>query len=138
MRMFYAQVGAASLACSLLLAVVPDTKAAERQQPIPLYASGRPAGPSPGAVDPSGAVATCPAPSPLAGPVVPGRLVIRNTDRPDVGPYTVTLPGYAADAASDTADSYQPFLIALARQRINVLWAMLTHDQAYDPDRRAA
>lgn len=29
-------------------------------------------------------------------------------------------------------------LIALARQRTNVLWAMLAHDRAYDPDHRAA
>lgn len=29
-------------------------------------------------------------------------------------------------------------LIALARQRTNVLWAMLAHNRAYDPDHRAA
>ena len=29
-------------------------------------------------------------------------------------------------------------LIALARQRTNVLWAMLAHDRTYDPDHRAA
>ena len=29
-------------------------------------------------------------------------------------------------------------VIALARQRSNVLWAMLTHDKPYDPNHRAA
>ena len=29
-------------------------------------------------------------------------------------------------------------VIALARQRTNVLWAMLTHDKPYNPDHRAA
>lgn len=113
MRVSYVQAVAAPLACSLL-AAMPGAKAAELQQPIPLYASGLPTGPSPGAVDPPGAAATCPALSPVTGPVVPGRLVIRDTDRPDVGPYTVTLPGYAADPASDAADSYRPFLLAAA------------------------
>ena len=114
MQMSHLQAISASLACSLLLAAVPDATAAELQQPIPLYASGLPTGPSPGAVDPPGAVATCPALPPLAGPVVPGRLFVRDTDRPDVGPYTVSLPGYAADPASAAADSYRPLLLAAA------------------------
>lgn len=114
MRMPCLQAIAAPLACSFLFAAIPGAKAAELQQPTPLFAGGLPTGPSPGATDPPGSLATCPALPPLAGLVSPGRLVIRDTNRPDVGPYAVTLPGYAADPASAAADSYRPFLIAAA------------------------
>ena len=100
------------LACALLLAAsAPDARAAELQQPVPLYAAGLLTGASPDATDPPGSLTTCSAPAPLTGLVSPGRLVVRDTDRPDVGPYTVTLPGYAADSASAASDSYQPFLL---------------------------
>ena len=33
---------------------------------------------------------------------------------------------------------YAQAVIALARQRTNVLWTMLTHDKPYNPDHRAA
>ena len=113
MQVFHVQAISASLACSVLLAAMPDAKAAELQQPIPLYASGLPTGPSPDATNPPGSTGTCPTLAPVTGMVVPGRLVIRDTARPDVGPYTVTLPGYGADPAS-AADSYRPFLLAAA------------------------
>ncbi len=110
----HVQAVSASLACSFLLAAMPDTKAAELQQPTPLYASGLPTGSSPEATDPPGALATCAAPAPVSGPVSPGRLVIRDTNRPDVGPYTVTLPGYGTDPTSAAADSYRPFLLEVS------------------------
>jgi FtsP/CotA-like multicopper oxidase with cupredoxin domain len=47
------------------------------------------------------------------GRVRPARLIVRNSDRHDVGPYTVTLPGYATD--DDPAkDRYAPFVIEAA------------------------
>jgi FtsP/CotA-like multicopper oxidase with cupredoxin domain len=36
-------------------------------------------------------------------------LIVRNTVRPDVGPYRVTLPGYATEG--DATDHYAPFVI---------------------------
>ena len=44
-----------------------------------------------------------------SGPVVKAKLVVRNSLRNDVGPYSVTLPGYATDGIQD---SYRPFLIS--------------------------
>jgi FtsP/CotA-like multicopper oxidase with cupredoxin domain len=85
--------------------------AAELQLPIPLYAAGVPTDASPGASDPPGSRTTCPALSPPTGTVNPGLLVIRDTDRPDVGPYTVQLPGYASDPNNLSQDSYRPFLM---------------------------
>ncbi len=52
----------------------------------------------------------CPALGP-PGHIVRSRLIARDTARADVGPYTVTLPGYATDPADATRDSYAPFLI---------------------------
>ena len=104
---------ALSLACALVLATsTPNARAAELQQPVPLYAAGLPIGASPDATSPPGSVGACPSlPSPI-GLVSPGRLVIRDTPRPDVGPYTVTLPGYGTNPASAAADSYRPFVMA--------------------------
>jgi FtsP/CotA-like multicopper oxidase with cupredoxin domain len=44
------------------------------------------------------------------GPVVGARLVVRNS-LSDVGPYQVTLPGFATDLTDTGGDSYRPFLI---------------------------
>ncbi len=52
----------------------------------------------------------CP-PVPALGPRRPARLVIRQAARPDVGPYTVVLPGYGTNPAPGTDDLYRPFLI---------------------------
>ncbi len=102
------------LAYALLLAAsTTDARAAELQQPVPLYAAGLPTEASPDATDPPGSLTTCPATAPLTGLVSPGRLVVRDTDRPDVGPYTVTLPGYAANPVSAASDSYRPFLLGV-------------------------
>jgi len=109
MRMLYVQAMAAPLACSLF-AAVPGAKAAELQPPTPLYAVGLPTDASPDSASPPGSLVTCPAVPPLSGAVSPGRLVVRDTPRPDVGPYTGLLPGYAADPASSANDSYRPFL----------------------------
>ncbi len=111
MQMFHLQAISASLACCLLVAM-PGAKAAELQQPVALYASGLPIGSSPDATSPPGSTGACPALPAATGPVSPGRLVIRDTPRPDVGPYTVTLPGYGTDPASAAADSYRPFVMA--------------------------
>ena len=64
-------------------------------------------------LDPSKDVAPDPAPSvgcslSAPGPVIKAKLVVRNSLRNDVGPYSVTLPGYATDGK---LDSYRPFLI---------------------------
>lgn len=78
---------------------------AELQQPLSLHAIGLASSPP---SDPN-----CPA-LPLHGPIEAGRIVIRNTDRPDVGPYTVRLPGYGTSATPGTQDSYRPFLVTAA------------------------
>ena len=64
-------------------------------------------------LEPSQDVGPDPAPGagcPLSKPaqVVKAKLVVRNSLRNDVGPYSVTLPGYATDG---TQESYRPFLI---------------------------
>jgi FtsP/CotA-like multicopper oxidase with cupredoxin domain len=64
-------------------------------------------------LEPSQDVGPDPAPGagcPLSKPaqVVKAKLVVRNSLRNDVGPYSVTLPGYATDGIQD---SYRPFLI---------------------------
>jgi hypothetical protein len=51
----------------------------------------------------------CPLAKP--GPVVRAQLVVRNSSRNDVGPYRVTLPGYATGPTDGGEDSYRPFLI---------------------------
>lgn len=43
------------------------------------------------------------------------QLTVRSSPRDDVGPYTVTLPGYARPGLQPTADSYAPFLIEACR-----------------------
>jgi FtsP/CotA-like multicopper oxidase with cupredoxin domain len=65
-------------------------------------------------LDPSKDVAPDPAPSvgcslTAPGAVVKAKLVVRNSLRNDVGPYSVTLPGYATDGIQD---SYRQFLIS--------------------------
>ncbi len=96
------------------LIAVPSAHSAELQPPVPLYSVGLPTASSPDATNPPGSVGTCPAlPSPV-GAVRPGRLVIRKADRPDVGPYTVTLPGYGTGAGIDDQQFYRPFLVTAA------------------------
>ena len=89
------------------MVVTTETKGAELQPPTPLLngATILPVGTSP-----PGALTNCPS-MPVSGPSASGQLVIRDTDRPDVGPYTVTLPGYGTDIRSAARDSYRPFLI---------------------------
>jgi FtsP/CotA-like multicopper oxidase with cupredoxin domain len=65
---------------------------------------------------PSSAISPDPVPGagctlPKQGLVVPAQLAVRNSSRNDVGPYRVTLPGYAKVAADKGEDSYRPFLI---------------------------
>ena len=48
---------------------------------------------------------------PKPGDVVWAELVLRNSSRADVGPYRVTLPGYATGSTAKGEDSYRPFLI---------------------------
>ncbi len=55
----------------------------------------------------------CP-PVPALGPRRPARLVVRDAPRPDVGPYTVRLPGYSTSMAPGPDDLYRPFLIEAA------------------------
>ena len=86
--------------CAWVLAA--GAQGAELQQPIPLRAVGLVSSPP---SDPS-----CPA-LPLHGPIEAGRLVIRDTDRPDVGPYTVKLPGYGTSATPGAQDLYRPLLV---------------------------
>lgn len=60
-------------------------------------------------------------PNPRTGPGCPataatqhrdyGQLVVRDAPRPDVGPYTVSLPGYGQDKSPGHDDKYRPFLI---------------------------
>ncbi len=91
------------VACACVLAA--GAQGAELLQPIPLSAAGLVSSPP---SDPS-----CPT-LPPRGPIGAGRLVIRDTDRPDVGPYTVKLPGYGTSAAPGVQDSYRPFLVTAA------------------------
>ncbi len=94
-----------------LLLAAPDAWSVELQQPLPLYTSGLSADPSPDATSPPGASSTCAPLPPVTGQVQPGRLVIRDTDRPDVGPYTVKLPGYGTGTGGATDQHfYRPFL----------------------------
>ena len=37
--------------------------------------------------------------------------MIRDTDRPDVGPYAVSLPGYASNVGASAQDVYRPFVV---------------------------
>jgi FtsP/CotA-like multicopper oxidase with cupredoxin domain len=57
-----------------------------------------------------GGVGAC-TPLPAEGPVTAASLIVRNSNRPDVGPYTVQLPGYATDPVDPSKDRYAPFVI---------------------------
>ena len=81
--------------------IVGRAGAAELLDPVPLLTSGLAANPSP-------ASGCTPA---AEGHVDEFQAVVRNSARPDVGPYTVTLPGYASNPGSAAADSYRPFLL---------------------------
>lgn len=73
------------IVCVLPLATLPpDAKAVEPRQPVPLQAAGLPIEASPDATEPPGSLTTCLTPALLTDLVNPGRLVIRDTDRPDV------------------------------------------------------
>ena len=94
-----------------LLLAAPAAWSAELQQPTLLPTNGLTGESSPDATDPPGAVTTCAPLPPVTGQVQGGRLVIRDTDRPDVGPYTVKLPGYGTGLGGDTDQHfYRPFL----------------------------
>lgn len=87
-----------------------SARAAELQQPVPFPSVALSPGPSFGSSIPIGATA-CNNLGPAPGPVVPLQLVVRNADRPDVGPYTVRLPGYGTNVAPNSPQFYRPFLI---------------------------
>jgi len=88
-----------------------EVLSAELQQPIQLITPGLSAGVSAGATDPPGAVTTCANLPPISGGVSPAQLVVRNADRPDVGPYTVKLPGYGTGTDPNAPQFYRPFLV---------------------------
>ncbi len=81
--------------------LAPRAAAAELLPPVPLLTSGLAANPAP--------VSGC-APAAETGPVDEFHVFTRNTARPDVGPYTVQLPGYASNPTPGS-DSYRPYLI---------------------------
>ena len=96
----------------LCLLAATDARGAELQQPVPLYTAGLPTDASPGATNPPGSSTACAALPPPTGEVRPGRLVIRDADRPDVGPYTVKLPGYGTGSGGATDQHlYRPFVV---------------------------
>ena len=97
----YRLMTGAAIAALATSPLAPSSRAAELLAPIPLTASGLQANPSP-------ASGCTPA---AEGRVDQFRAVVRNSPRPDVGPYTVTLPGYSSNAGSASGDSYRPFLI---------------------------
>jgi FtsP/CotA-like multicopper oxidase with cupredoxin domain len=74
------------------------SSAAELQQPRVLNTPGLVATPPTGP--------GCPPPGAL-GPCRPARLIVRDSLRPDVGPYAVRLPGYS----TGKENLYRPFLI---------------------------
>ena len=88
----------------------PELKCAELQPPTLFSAGGSAISPSSASSSPPGALTNCPS-LPPAGPTKSGQLIIRDTDRPDVGPYTVKLPGYTTDLRSAVKDSYRPYLV---------------------------
>jgi FtsP/CotA-like multicopper oxidase with cupredoxin domain len=75
-----------------------NASAADLQQPQLLNTPGLAATPP---TDPR-----CPPPA-MFGPRRPARLIVRDAKRPDVGPYTVQLPGYS----TGKENLYRPFLI---------------------------
>lgn len=95
----------------VVLLTAQNVQAAELLQPLPLSTAGVSVAGDADAAGPPGSLTTCPALASPTGPVVPGRLVIRNTDRPDVGSYTVKLPGYSTSLEVLDYDSYRPFLV---------------------------
>ncbi len=99
------------LALSALGAAPDPVQATELQQPSLLSTGDVPTAPPPGAISPPGSSSGCTALSAPPGTVHPARLVIRNSPRSDVGPYTVTLPGYADGQTSSGRDSYRPALM---------------------------
>ncbi len=90
-------------AFAALAALVPGPRAmaAELLDPIPLGTSGLAANPAPAGCTPVAET----------GPVDDFLAIVRNTPRSDVGPYTVTLPGYASNPASTAGDTYRPYLL---------------------------
>ena len=82
--------------------LAPRAAAAELLDPVPLLTSGLAANPAP--------ASGCTPPA-ETGPVDEFQVITRNTPRPDVGPYTVTLPGYATNLSSSAGDSYRPYLL---------------------------
>ena len=92
------------------LVAASGAQASELQQPVPLVTHGLSVGSSPGSTDPVGAT-TCSNLPPPAGRVDEAQVVVRNADRPDVGPYTVTLPGYGTGTAANSPQFYRPFLV---------------------------
>ena len=109
--MSLSQVKTIAAPAFVILLAARGAPAAELQQPVPLPAVALPGTASPDATDPPGSASTCPALAPPVGSVIPGRIAIRSTDRPDVGPYTVTLPGYANGSGTPGQDSYRPFVV---------------------------
>ncbi len=101
-------IAIAALVPACLLAV-PGAHGAEMQQPVPLYTAGLLDNASPDATNPPGSSGACSS-LPPTGPVSPGQIVVRNTDRPDVGPYTVTLPGYGMGAQPGDQQFYRPLV----------------------------
>ena len=98
----------------LVLFIAHSVCAAELLPPLSLSAVGVSSAGSSDAAAPPGSLTTCPVLAPPSGPIVPGRLVVRDTDRPDVGPYTVKLPGYGTGSEALGQDSYRPFLVTAA------------------------
>jgi FtsP/CotA-like multicopper oxidase with cupredoxin domain len=105
MRLLRAPAALVALLCG-----VASAGAAELQPPTLLRATGLQATATSGATNPPGASSFCPS-LPVAGSIDAARLVIRNTFRPDVGPYTAQLSGYATDPSSSAQDSYRPLLV---------------------------
>jgi FtsP/CotA-like multicopper oxidase with cupredoxin domain len=86
---------------TMLLAWSSTVPAAELRQPVK---------PNAGSVVPLLQVQPgCP-PPPASKAVRAASLIVRNTMRPDVGPYRVTLPGYATEGDA-SGDHYAPFVI---------------------------
>ena len=97
----YKLMTGAALAALATAGLLAPARSAELLDPIPLATSGLSANPSP-------ASGCTPA---AEGHVDEFLAVVRNSPRPDVGPYTVTLPGYSASSTTAAGDSYRPFLI---------------------------
>lgn len=89
----------------------PRAYSAELQQPVSLYTPGLPVDNSANATNPPGATGTCPTLPLPTGLVRPGQVVVRNQDRPDVGPYTVQLPGYGTGTDPGDPQFYRPLLL---------------------------